>query len=76
MHCNQTLTYDGWHIPAGTTVSMDAYHVHINPDIFPDTHEFKPERFIGGEAYGGKAPEMDITNFVFGFGRRYVSSIC
>ncbi|KAJ5505705.1 Cytochrome P450 [Penicillium expansum] len=47
VHRNQTLTYGGWQIPAGTAVSMDAYHIHVNPDIFPDPHEFKPERWLG-----------------------------
>ncbi|KAH8427155.1 uncharacterized protein LDX57_004870 [Aspergillus melleus] len=26
---------------------MDAYHIHTNPSIFSDPHEFKPERWLG-----------------------------
>ncbi|KAI0430941.1 cytochrome P450 [Xylaria sp. FL1042] len=34
-------------IPRNTPVSMDAYHNHTNPVIFPSPLEFKPERWLG-----------------------------
>lgn len=34
-------------------------------------YEFIPERFIGGEAYGGRPAETDVMTYAFGFGRRY-----
>ncbi|KAL3437844.1 cytochrome P450 [Aspergillus tetrazonus] len=55
VHRNRTLTYAKWEIPAGTAVSMDAYHIHVNPDIFPDPYEFKPERWLGDPmSFNGK----------------------
>lgn len=34
-------------IPAGVPVSMDAYHMHSNEAVFPEPHEFRPERWLG-----------------------------
>ncbi|PMD55747.1 cytochrome P450 [Hyaloscypha bicolor E] len=40
MQCGQ------WTIPAGTSVSMTSVLLHLNPDIFPYPHEFRPERWL------------------------------
>lgn len=38
--------YRDWEIPPNVSVSMDAYHNHINEDIFPEPLEFRPERWL------------------------------
>ncbi|KAK5121539.1 hypothetical protein LTR85_005372 [Meristemomyces frigidus] len=53
---NETLVYRArdkehrtekvWQIPPGTAVSMSIYLLHHDEDIFPDSHSFKPERWI------------------------------
>ncbi|KAM0802677.1 oxoglutarate/iron-dependent oxygenase [Usnea florida] len=47
---NEVWTYnDGnkqWSIPPGTPVGMSAPLIHLNPDIFDNPMEFRPERFI------------------------------
>ncbi|KAL4963352.1 cytochrome P450 [Aspergillus stella-maris] len=53
VHRAQDLMYNGWVIPAGTAVSMDAYHNHVNASIFPDLHESRPERWLGDPVAGG-----------------------
>ena len=41
-----------------------------DPEVFPEPHVFRPERFIrGGKLDVG---ERDPAAFVFGFGRRHV----
>jgi cytochrome P450 len=34
-------------VPGNTTVSMSAYVVHRDPQVFPDPEMFKPERWLG-----------------------------
>jgi cytochrome P450 len=35
-----------WTIPPGVAISIDAYGVHYDPDIYPEPHAFRPERFL------------------------------
>jgi cytochrome P450 len=44
---NEPMPYQHWIIPAGTPVSMTSYDVHHDEAIFPQSFEFKPERWIG-----------------------------
>nr|BDX35606.1 cytochrome P450 monooxygenase StrF [Stachybotrys sp.] len=41
------MTYKDWVIPAGVPVSMDAWHMHTNAEVFPEPDEFRPERWLG-----------------------------
>ncbi|KAF8874993.1 cytochrome P450 [Infundibulicybe gibba] len=36
----------GVHIPAGTSVAMGATFMHNNPHVFPEPHQFRPERWL------------------------------
>lgn len=36
-----------------------------NPETYPEPEEFKPERFLGNDS-------VDLSEFAFGYGRRYV----
>ncbi|CAH0042558.1 unnamed protein product, partial [Clonostachys rhizophaga] len=38
--------YAEYNIPPGTPVSMDAYHMHNNESVFPESQTFKPERWL------------------------------
>ncbi|KAL4745018.1 hypothetical protein BDW72DRAFT_211875 [Aspergillus terricola var. indicus] len=46
---DEDLQYGSYKIPRGVTFSQSMYHVHMDPVIFPDPHEFHPERFLGAE---------------------------
>ncbi|TLD19706.1 hypothetical protein PspLS_09434 [Pyricularia sp. CBS 133598] len=41
-------TIDGYRIPAGAVVSMSPYTLHRNEDVFLQTLEFRPERWLEG----------------------------
>ena len=41
------MQYKSFIIPAGTAVSVSIRDVHFNESIFPDAHQFKPERWLG-----------------------------
>lgn len=43
---NDVLQYKDWAIPPGTSTGMTTFHVHNNPEIFPEPKKFSPERWI------------------------------
>ena len=43
---DSSLIFREWDIPPGTPVSMSALFMHENPRIFPEPHEFRPERWL------------------------------
>lgn len=51
-------------IPAGTSVGLSAYTLHLNPKVFPSPHEFLPERWLE------PTPEMLRDSIAFGIGPR------
>ncbi|KAG2119197.1 cytochrome P450 [Suillus clintonianus] len=53
-------------IPAGTTVVGHHWSISRDPDVFPEPHAFKPQRWIDDQ---GRLRD-DLKFFVFGFGRR------
>ena len=44
----------GWDLPAGTRLMPNIVLTHRNPELYPDPHAFRPERFLDGpvETYG------------------------
>lgn len=51
-------------IPAGTNVGISAYTLHFNPKVFPNPHDFLPERWLE------PTPEMLRDIIPFGIGPR------
>lgn len=39
-------TLSGYYVPAGTTVSTQAYSIHRDEEVFPDAEKFDPDRFL------------------------------
>ncbi|WQF84157.1 Putative cytochrome P450 [Colletotrichum destructivum] len=60
-------TIDGYHIPAGTVVSMSPYTLHRNAAVFPEPLKFKPERWLGE---CGDVTEMKKWFWAFSSGDR------
>ncbi|RDX75604.1 Cytochrome P450 78A3, partial [Mucuna pruriens] len=62
-------TIDGYHVPAGTTAMVNMWAIARDSEVWVDPLEFKPERFVGGEAefsvFGS-----DLRLAPFGSGRR------
>lgn len=54
----------GSFIPAGAEVTMQAYDIHRNADVFPDPLEIKPERWLKETA------EMKNCLIPFSYGPR------
>lgn len=53
----------GWRYEPGACLVCNAYLVHHDPDIYPDPHAFRPERFL-------EQPPGTYTWIPFGGGRR------
>ncbi|KAF7347917.1 Cytochrome P450 [Mycena venus] len=67
-HMNITADeYNGYYIPAGTTIVANAYAILHDADLFPEPDKFIPERFLPQD---GKEPPLRPVNVAFGFGRR------
>lgn len=43
-------TIGGWDLPAGIRVYPNITAVHHRPDLYPDPAEYRPERFLDGQA--------------------------
>jgi cytochrome P450 len=59
----QPVTIGGVRYPAGVALIASAFLVHRNPDLYPEPHEFRPERFLG-------VSPGTYTWIAFGGGRR------
>ncbi|KAI0258889.1 cytochrome P450 [Gloeopeniophorella convolvens] len=62
-YTTQSDIYDGYSIPAGTTVIGNTWAMFRNPEIFPEPDKFIPERWLLPDA--PRFPDQ-----AFGFGRR------
>jgi cytochrome P450 len=44
------LTVGGQYFPKGSSISTACWSMHYNPDYYPEPYQFRPERWIVGEA--------------------------
>ncbi|CZR63276.1 related to cytochrome P450 [Phialocephala subalpina] len=63
------LQYKGKLIPAGFLVSMDAVHMHHNENIFPNSNEFSPERWLEDDGSGSKIISKRLQRYNIAFSR-------
>lgn len=47
---NRSLKFQNWVIPPGVATGMTPYMMHMNPTIFPDPQEFRPERWLQNDS--------------------------
>ncbi|PCH42020.1 cytochrome P450 [Wolfiporia cocos MD-104 SS10] len=69
---SQDDTYDGYFIPANSTIIVNIWAILHDPTIYPDPMEFRPERYLVNkddrESIGQVNPDPHL--YAFGFGRR------
>ncbi|KAJ7202043.1 cytochrome P450 [Mycena pura] len=56
--------YRDYHLPAGTIIIANIWSILHDPIVFPDPHEFRPERFLNDKR------AVEVNTSAFGFGRR------
>ncbi|PFH47242.1 hypothetical protein AMATHDRAFT_6965 [Amanita thiersii Skay4041] len=61
--------YDGYYIPKGTLVFGNVWSILHDPVMYPEPHEFKPERFLKDGKFDLK-DILDPHDVTFGYGRR------
>ncbi|KAF9736766.1 hypothetical protein PMIN01_04545 [Paraphaeosphaeria minitans] len=71
--------YEGYYIPAGTTILGNSWAINLNEDYYPNPHHFNPERFLDTALLEkaknptpetGKAHPAKAGHSSFGWGRR------
>ncbi|TCD68023.1 hypothetical protein EIP91_011634 [Steccherinum ochraceum] len=62
--------YRGYFIPKGAIVMGNSYMILHDPAVYPDPHEFKPERFLSPDGTQLNPDVLDPATACFGFGRR------
>lgn len=68
--------YQGWRIPAGTTILGNTWAINLNEEYYPDPHNFNPGRFLDlsdprvAPELKGKPHPAKIGHSSFGWGRR------
>ncbi|KAH9889918.1 cytochrome P450 [Cubamyces lactineus] len=74
-HClTEDDEYRGYFIPAGTVLVPNVWSVMHNPKIYPNPHQFIPDRFIRDGKLDTSV--LDPASEIFGFGRRQAHPIC
>ncbi|KAH8114366.1 cytochrome P450 oxidoreductase [Phellopilus nigrolimitatus] len=69
-HVNaEEVLYDGYRIPKGSICMPNIWQYAHNPDVYESPFDFRPERFLHDDKKG-TAPERDVRDYIFGFGRR------
>jgi cytochrome P450 len=59
----ESLRFQDWLIPAGTSVGMSQPLQHMNPSIFPEPRTFDPERWLQGQE------SVQLEQYLVNFGR-------
>ncbi|KAG0700994.1 cytochrome P450 [Suillus ampliporus] len=62
----QDVIWENYCIPAGTTIFGHHWAISRDPEVYPEPHAFKPQRWIDDQ---GRLRD-DLKGFPYGFGRR------
>ncbi|CAI9106642.1 OLC1v1005846C1 [Oldenlandia corymbosa var. corymbosa] len=69
-YSSEDCTIGGFRILKGTTLIVNAWTIHRNPNVWEEPDKFIPERFEGFDDHGGVINEGSSKFLPFGKGRR------
>lgn len=70
--CRQDTSVDGYDVPAGTCIAVNAWAIGRDPAVWDSPEEFRPERFIDSDV---DVKGQDFQLLPFGSGRRMCPGI-
>lgn len=63
------ITYGDYVLAPGTHISLDAWHMHHNETIFPDSFKYKPERWLNQPQAPAPYEERPLKAFLVSFSK-------
>ncbi|KAJ2997326.1 hypothetical protein NUW58_g683 [Xylaria curta] len=63
---SHAIVYGGYALPKGTTISMTTYDISHDETIFPDSFEYRPERWLGNPR---SSDGRRLSRYMVSFGR-------
>ncbi|OAG03879.1 cytochrome P450 oxidoreductase-like protein [Paraphaeosphaeria sporulosa] len=71
---NRDDWFDGYLIPKDSAVFCPAYNIHMNADLYPDPHNYNPDRYLNrpllAMSYAGSPDYENRDHYSYGAGRR------
>ncbi|KAL3610041.1 hypothetical protein D5086_001061, partial [Populus alba] len=71
----QSCTLGGYTVPKGTTVFLNVYAIHRDPNLWDSPLEFRPERFLKDETSTFDYSGNNFQYLPFGSGRRVCAGL-
>ncbi|KAJ6714607.1 P450 putative-RELATED [Salix viminalis] len=71
----QSCMVGGYIVPKGTTVLLNVYAIHRDPDLWENPLEFRPERFLNADSGTFDYSGNNFQYLPFGSGRRVCAGI-
>ena len=71
----QACTLGGYTISKGTTVFLNVYAIHKDPNLWDSPLEFRPERFLNDDASTFDYSGNNFQYLPFGSGRRVCAGL-
>lgn len=71
----QSCTLGGYTVPKGTTVFLNVYAIHRDPNLWDNPLEFRPERFLNDDTSTFDYSGNNFQYLPFGSGRRVCAGL-
>ncbi|KAI1165158.1 cytochrome P450 [Nemania serpens] len=63
------IRYQDYIFPPGTRLSMDTWHMHHHPGVFPSSFSFQPERWLNGARAPTPYASKPLKHYLTAFGK-------